>query len=66
MKTFCERCKKQSSITIMSMFNKDTLCMECKEIERNHPDYSTACEAERAEIRQGNYNFMGIGKPSDL
>lgn len=28
--------------------------------------YALAVEAERQQIRAGNYHFDGIGKPSDL
>jgi len=50
----------------MSMFNEDILCMECKEKEKQHPDYNKAVDAEAAQVRAGNYNFKGIGKPADL
>ena len=48
---------------IQSMFNEDCLCMKCKDEERKHPDYTTAVEADNAEIRRGNFNFKGIGYP---
>jgi hypothetical protein len=35
--------------------------MECKEIERTHPKYEEACKRENEEIKNGNYNFEGIG-----
>jgi hypothetical protein len=50
----------------MSKFNKDIICMPCKEIEKNHPDYQRASDVEIAECRKGNYNFEGIGLPEDL
>jgi hypothetical protein len=62
----CVRCHKQTAATIMSKFNQDVICMECKEKERNHPKYPEADAAEVAAVRQGNWNFPGIGKPADL
>jgi len=63
-KTNCDRCRKPlNGIRMMSMYNTDCLCMDCIEAERKRPDYKTAVEADRAEIRKGNYNFKGIGYP---
>lgn len=60
--THCDRCKKElGSARKMSRFNLDTLCIECAEKEREHPDYKKAVEADRAEIKRGNWNFEGIG-----
>ena len=61
-KTNCDRCGKPlNGIRIMSMYNTDCLCMDCKERERKHSDYKSAVDADHAEIRKGNYNFKGIG-----
>ena len=57
----CDRCGKETDTTIMSMFNLDILCMECKEKERNFPGYEEAREAERRQVLAGNYNFKGVG-----
>ena len=57
----CERCGKETAVTIMSMFNKQTICLECKEAEKQRPDYKDAVAADEAAIRAGNYNFEGIG-----
>ncbi len=62
----CDRCKKDATSLIMSMFNEEMLCEKCKSNERKHPDYKKACDAERAEVLKGNYNFPGIGKPKNL
>lgn len=62
----CSRCNKETDKFTMSMFNEDMICMDCKEKERNHKDYDKARQADYEQIRQGNYNFQGIGKPSDL
>ena len=37
-KRTCDRCGKPLTARIMSMFNTDVLCLECKEKERMHPD----------------------------
>lgn len=57
----CDRCGKKTNCFTMSMFNTDNICMECKEKEKQHPDYKKAVDADMAEIRKGNYNFQGIG-----
>lgn len=60
--TKCKRCGKQTSITIMSMFNTDVICMDCKEAEEKDPRYQQARAADEAAIRRGDFNFPGIGK----
>ena len=50
----------------MSMFNTEMICSECKEKESKHKDYERAREIEYQEVKRGNYNFKGIGKPHDL
>ena len=62
----CNRCNQESRITMMSMFNLDTICIPCKEIELNHPRYQEALDREREEVEKGNMNYPGIGKPADL
>ena len=58
----CDRCKKPiTGARIMSMYNNDVICMNCKDAEKKRPDYKEAVEADHAEIRKGNYNFKGIG-----
>ena len=62
----CDRCRKQTGVHTMSMFNTQEICMDCEDAERKHPKYREANEADIARIKQGDYNFKGIGKPSDL
>lgn len=58
----CDRCGDSlAKGRTMSMFNTDCICMECKKKETQRADYKKAIEADRAQIRQGNYNFQGIG-----
>tara|TARA_Y100000034_G_scaffold129161_1_gene185117 strand:+ start:529 stop:705 length:177 start_codon:yes stop_codon:yes gene_type:complete len=40
--------------------------MKCSDAERNHPQYKEASRAELEEVKKGNRNFAGIGRPSDL
>lgn len=58
----CDRCGKSlKDGRIMSMYNEQTICMECKKKESRRADYSKAVKADHDEIRKGNYNFKGIG-----
>lgn len=58
----CQRCGKETRFTIMSMYSTAIICMDCKEAETKRPDYEKARAADEAAIRQGNYNFKGIGE----
>lgn len=59
-KSICDRCgESTNNVTTMSMFNEDVICMNCKEEEKNDPEYQAAAEAEREEIKKGNYNYRG-------
>lgn len=62
----CDRCGKQTAITICSQFNTEGLCMQCKKEEEDHPHFHHALKAEQKQIKAGNYNFKGIGLPADL
>jgi hypothetical protein len=62
----CDRCYQAAQISIMSRFNTDTICMACEEKEKAHPRYKEAQAAELRAVQAGNYNYPGIGKPSDL
>ena len=57
----CQRCYTETNCTIMSMFNEDIICMDCKDKERDEPRYKEAQDIERAAVQSGNYNFKGIG-----
>lgn len=59
----CDRCGKDlKNSRIMSMFNTDCICLDCKDKERSDPDYQKAVDAELEEVKKGNYNFKGIRK----
>jgi len=49
----------------MSFFNTQEICINCKQSERQHPDFEKARRAEEAACREGNYNFPGIGWPGE-
>lgn len=43
----CDRCGGSlEGGRIMSMFNEDCICMDCKEKERQRADYNQAVEAD--------------------
>jgi hypothetical protein len=59
--TACDRCGGSlSEGRILSMFNTDCICMNCKTKERAHNDYSQAVEREREALQRGNRNYKGI------
>jgi hypothetical protein len=58
----CERCFELTNVTIMSMFNTQTICMICKDAETKRADYRQAVDAETTAIKQGNFNYKGIGE----
>jgi hypothetical protein len=45
----------------MSMFNLDIICFECNLKELHHLDYRKAIAVNKAEAKEGNTNFPGIG-----
>jgi len=57
----CARCGKETSVHIMSMFNTEEICMDCKVLEEMRPDYRDAVETDQQATRRGNLNFPGIG-----
>lgn len=58
----CDRCGGSlDGGRTMSMFNEDCICIVCSKKERQRKDYSKAVEVDHEQIRQGNYNFKGIG-----
>ena len=66
-KTHCDRCGKElTDGRIMSQFNEDCLCLECKSNEEKHSDYDKAIIAEIKEIKRCNYNFKGVGFNTEM
>lgn len=62
----CERCGTSTNAHTMSVFNTDEICIPCRRTEELHPDFASAHAAEAAAVRDGDYNFPGVGLPSDL
>ena len=61
----CDRCgKKLTDGRMMSMFNTDCICLECKQNEMRMEEYAVACKAENAAVKCGETNFRGIGLPN--
>ena len=58
----CDRCRKKTDVTIMSMFNTEILCLDCKEAEQQDPCYETARCVEGEAVLRGDFNFAGIGR----
>lgn len=60
---YCDRCGGDlTGGRIMSMFNEECICMKCKAEEKKRLDYKQAVDADHEEIKNGNYNFNGIGR----
>jgi len=62
----CDRCYQDTLSCTGSQFNTEMICRDCAEKERAHPDYERARAADQAAVRARDYNFPGIGKPTDL
>lgn len=48
------------------MFNLQMICMTCKDLEKEHPDYDAAAQAELEAVESGDYNYTGVGLPTEL
>lgn len=58
----CDRCGKPlTDGRIMSMYNTDCICLECKRKETERADYKAADEADKKAIENGDFNYKGIG-----
>ncbi len=62
----CERCDSETTTTTVSWFNTQTICKSCDEKELSHKDIEKAKAKELEQVKQGNYNYEGIGLPNDL
>lgn len=62
----CDRCGEDAASTIGSMFNTEMICMTCQTLEKAHPEYEAARDAEARAVKAGDFNFPGIGLPIDL
>lgn len=68
MPTFCHRCGESLANVwfTMSRFNTQMICGYCAVLEERHPRYTEACDEEFKAVRNGDYNYPGIGAPDDL
>ena len=56
----CDRCGNPTgNTTTMSIFNQDVICMDCKEEERNDPEYKAAAKAEMDAVKRGERDYKG-------
>lgn len=56
----CDRCGSETGgTTIMSIFNQDVICMNCREEEKKDPEYQAASLSELEAIRRGDTNYAG-------
>ncbi len=62
----CDRCGKDAFGTTGSYFNTETICFGCRDLEEQHPLFEEARRRELEAVQQGDYNFPGIGLPSEL
>lgn len=62
----CDRCGTTLSSFSTSYFNTDTICHDCGEKERAHPEFEEARRIETEAVQRGDYNFPGVGLPADL
>lgn len=61
----CDRCGKESQVFKMSFFNTQECCANCLLIEQLHDEYANAKSKEREECLNGNYDYEGVGLPSN-
>jgi hypothetical protein len=54
----CHHCWKESGSYIMSMYNEDLICMECKSKETGRPDYK---QAESRDLTAYAVRLRGLG-----
>jgi hypothetical protein len=59
-KVVCPRCSKQSFVHTTSILNADEICLQCKAIERRHPLYLEAQQAEIEAVKQGAQEYQGL------
>ena len=59
----CDSCHKPTKgVTIMSMFNQEVICIDCKKAEKGEANYKEAVDADHKAIKNGDYNSPGIGR----
>ena len=65
-KKYCDRCGKSlDGGRIMSMYNEDCICMECKEKETKRADYKEAVRKDTEEYLKKYKINVEYGEKSD-
>ncbi len=65
-KRVCDRCGKDlSGGRIMSMYNEDCICMECKDKETKRPDYKETAKRDMDEYLKKNKIIVHYGEKKD-
>ena len=59
----CGRCGTTTNVLIGSYFDTKMTCDICCDREKEHPDYTYARGVESEEVRNGNFNYKGVGFP---
>jgi hypothetical protein len=59
--TYCARCNAPLRSSTMSKFNTDIICTPCEMGECDAPGYAAAAAAEAEAVRDGDFNFSGVG-----
>jgi len=62
----CPRCDRTTNSHQGSRFNLQDLCLDCTQVEKQHPLYEIAAKAEHEAFVGGNWNYEGIGAPKSL
>ena len=59
----CARCSADLTRTpfTVSRFSEDEVCIPCVTDERDAPGYQAAYEAEALAVKNGDFNFPGVG-----
>ena len=57
----CPRCGKNTTNLLVSIFNRDKVCMSCLDRESESPRYEEADKACRDAEKRGDHDFEGIG-----
>jgi hypothetical protein len=60
----CQRCGKDASCKIMSMYSEAMICMECKDKETKRSDYKQA-EAKDLKEYAGRLDALGMKFQAD-
>ncbi len=62
---YCQRCGDRSKANTPSVFNCQTLCLDCAGKERAHPDFKEARNQMEGAEKRGDRTFLGIGWHGD-